>query len=197
MSGAVRGRGRLSSIDLLPREAESIVAWAVQELAARERTQVDIYGEFVTRCQKLMGEYRGEVDFDIPSFSSFNRFSMRKAALARRLEDTREMAKAMGERFDAAGSDDLTRIAAEAIKSLVFELVTAGGEAGFDPKEAMQLATALKQAAQAQGVSTARRQKLDAEFAAGVEAAVDKVAKVKGITAETAEAIKAQILGVA
>lgn len=41
------GRGRLSSFDLLPPEAENIVAWAASELADREKTQTDIYAEFV------------------------------------------------------------------------------------------------------------------------------------------------------
>ncbi len=37
------GRGRLSSFDLLPKEADAIVAWAAGELADREKTQTDIY----------------------------------------------------------------------------------------------------------------------------------------------------------
>jgi hypothetical protein len=60
----------------------------------------------------------------------------------------------------------------------------------------MQLAAALKSAMQAQSVSTARRQKVESAFAKDVEKAVDTVARQKGMTAETAEAIKAQILGV-
>lgn len=191
-----RGRGRLSSIELLPPEAAGIVFWAAQELARRERTQLDIYQDFVDQCEALQAEHRGELDFGIPSFSSFNRYALRRAALARRLEESREVAAVLADRFDAQGSDDLTRIAAEAIKTLVFEIVTSAGEAGIDTKGAMELARALQSAAQAQGISTARRQKLDAEFAAGVGKAVDAVAKTKGLTAETAEAIKAQILGV-
>ena len=61
----------------------------------------------------------------------------------------------------------------------------------------MSLANALRAACQAQGVSTMRRQKVEKEFAAKTKEAVDKVAKVKGLTAETADAIKSQILGVA
>ena len=43
---ARKGRGRLSSIDLLPEECSEAITWAAQELAKRERTQVDIYAEF-------------------------------------------------------------------------------------------------------------------------------------------------------
>ena len=153
----LHGRGRLSAIDLLPAEAEDIVAWAAQELADRDRTQLDIYREFVER---------------------------------------REMGSTLAARFDAQGTDDLTRIASQAVMALVLELVTSAGESGWKPIEAMQLASAMKAAAQAQGISTERRQKVEKEFAAQVDAAVTTVAKSKGLTAETAEAIKSQILGV-
>ncbi|MCV0428831.1 MAG: DUF3486 family protein, partial [Roseibium sp.] len=96
----------------------------------------------------------------------------------------------------AEASDDLTLIAAEAIKTLTFELLTDAGESGMAPKDAMSLANALRAACQAQGVSTQRRLKVEKEFAEKASEAVEKVAKVKGITTETAEAIKAQILGV-
>ncbi|WP_353428746.1 DUF3486 family protein [Paracoccus denitrificans] len=194
--GKTQGRGRLSAIDLLPAEAEGIVAWAAQELANRDRTQLDIYQEFVGQCEALMAEHRGELEFAIPSFSAFNRYALRLASLARRLEQSREMAATLAARFDAQGTDDLTRIASQAVMALVLELVTSAGESGWAPKEAMQLASAMKAAAQAQGISTERRQKVEKEFAAQVDAAVTTVARSKGLTAETAEAIKSQILGV-
>lgn len=191
-----RGRGRLSSIELLPPECDGLIAWASQELTGRERTQTEIYAEFVQKCDALMDEYGGEVEFAVPSFSAFNRYAFKLATMTRRLEETREIASTMAERFDAQGSDNLTLIAAEAIKTLVFELLTATGEAGMASKDAMQLANALKSAVQAQTVSTERRLKIEKEFADQVDQAVETVAKVKGLTAETKEAIKAQILGV-
>ena len=69
--GKPQGRGRLSAIDLLPAEAEGIVSWAAQELADRDRTQLDIYQDFVSQCEALMAEHRGELEFAIPSFSAF------------------------------------------------------------------------------------------------------------------------------
>lgn len=183
-------------MELLPDEATPIIAWACSELRDRDRTQTDIYQEFYAKLEALQREHHGELDFVIPSFSAFNRHSIRLATLARRLDETREITGALAEKFDAGASDDLTVIAAEAIKTLIFEVLTAAGESGIDPKGAMNLANALRAAAQAQGVSTARRQKVEKEFAGKVEEAVETVAKVKGLTAETAEAIKAQILGV-
>jgi hypothetical protein len=193
---AQKGRGQLSAIERLPKECQPIITWAATALQDRERTQTEIYQEFFAKMQALQAEHRGELEFTIPSFSAFNRYSIKLAVMTRRLEDTREIAATISKRFDAKSSDDLTLIAAEAIKTLVFELLTDTGESGMAPLGAMQLASALKMATQAQGVSTARRQRVDEEFKTKVNDAVEKVAKVKGMSAETAEQIKAQILGV-
>ena len=193
---ARKGRGRLAAIELLPAEADPVIAWAADELRDRDRTQTEIYEEFYSKLEELQREHRGELEFAIPSRSAFNRYSIRLATMTRRMEETREIAGAIAKRFDAEASDDLTLIAAEAIKTLVFETLTAAGEHGVDPKGAMQLANALRAATQAQGVSTARRVKVEKAFAKDVNAALDQVAKVKGMTAETVEAIKDQILGV-
>ncbi|KAB2687533.1 DUF3486 family protein [Brucella tritici] len=192
----VRGRGRLTGLELLPEECGPVVAWAAEELKNRDRTQTEIYEEFYAKLEALQKEYRGELEFTIPSFSAFNRYSIKLAALTQRLEETREIAGSIASRFDAQASDDLTLIAAEAIKTLVFELITSTGEAGVDPKGAMQLATALRSAAQAQGVSTARRQQLDKEFGEKVTEAVQTVAKTKGISADATDEILSRILGV-
>lgn len=191
-----RGRGRLSNIQLLPRECEGIVAWAAQELQNTDRTQTEIYQEFHSKLEALKAEYRGELEFTIPSFKAFNRYSIRLATFAAEIEQAREMTKAIAQRFDAEGEDDLARMGAMAIKSLVTNIIASRGSKNIAPKEAAELASALRAAAQAEGVSTTRRQKVEKEFAKDVETAVDAVAKQKGMTAEVAEAIKSQILGV-
>lgn len=191
------GRGRLSAIEQLPAACDPVIVWAARELQNRGRSQKDIYSEFYLKLEAIQKEHCGELDFGIPSMSAFNRYALKQAYLTRRLEDTRAIAASISEKFDAESSDDLTLIAAEAIKTLVFEVLTDAGESGIDPKGALNLAGALRAAAQAQGVSTQRRQKVETDFARKAEKAVDRVAKVKGLSADTADAIKAQILGVA
>lgn len=193
---ARRGRGRLSAIEKLPPEAGEIVVWANRELAKRARDQIDIYQEFYLKLEKLMAESHGELEFAIPSKSAFNRHSIAQAILRQRLDLARAMGGALSQDFDAEASDNLTLIASEALKTLVFEITVQAGEAGMAPKEAKYLADALRSALQAQGVSTLRRQRVAETFERGVTEAVDQVARIRGLTAETAEAIKAQILGV-
>lgn len=190
------GRGRLSSFDLLPSEAENIVAWAASELADREKTQTDIYAEFVTKCAALMAEHRGELEFDIPAFSSFNRYSVRQARLSRRLDETRSIVSVLAQKHDAKASDDLTIITGEMIKSVVLHMLGDGAE-GIEPKDLKALAEAHRAAQAAQNMSSDRKAKEDAKVKDRLAEAVDTVAKARGMTGETAEAIKAQILGVA
>lgn len=198
-----KGRGRLTAIDQLPDECEPIVGWAAQELADRTRTQVEIYGEFKQKLIALQGEQG--IDFDIPSFSAFNRYSVRLAMISRRLEQTREIAATLSERMDAAGSDDLTLIAAEAIKTLIFEVLQAKGEAGINPKGAMELANALRAASAAQASSSNRRLKLEAEeklrrveseMKANAEKALDTLSNEPGISKDAIARARRDFLGV-
>ncbi|MBB3963499.1 phage protein Gp27 family protein [Rhizobium metallidurans] len=198
-----KGRGRLTAIDQLPEECDAIVTWAAQALADREQTQVEIYGEFKEKLIGLQGEQG--LAFDIPSFSAFNRYSIKLAMVSRRLEQTREIAATLSERMDAQGSDELTLISAEAIKTLIFEILQAKGEAGLDPKGAKELAEALRAASAAQVSSSNRRQKLEAEervrkveadMKANAEKALDTLSTEPGISKEAIARARREFLGV-
>ena len=155
----------------------------------------DIYGEFVTRCEALMREHRGELEFRIPAFSSFNRYSLRQARLSRRLDQTREIVAVLSEKHDAKASDDLTIIAGEMIKSVVLHML---GDAtdGVAPKELKALADGLRAAQLAQNMSADRRARIEGDLKARMAEAVETVAQARGLTGDTTEAIKKQILGV-
>ena len=189
-----RGRGHLSSIDLLPGDAAPIVAWGMAELRERNHTQIDICEEFNKRLRLLAEETGTEIE---PiSLAAFNRHSLRLASIGRRMDETRTITAALTERLGPGEADDLTVMVAEAIKTLVFELLEHGGEGGIDTKGAMEIARALHHAAQAQSVSSDRRRKVEKEYADKAAKAVDQVGKTNGLTADTVEAIKAKILGI-
>lgn len=187
------GRGRPSNIELLPEQCAPVVAWAAAELQKRDRFQTEIYQDFVSQLEGIQREHRGELEFAIPSFSAFNRYSLHLALMTQRINQTRDIATTLASKFDAEASDDLTLIAAEAIKTLIFELLTTGGEAGIDPKGAMSLANALRSAAQAQGISTARRHKVEREFADRAKEAVETVGRAKGVSQETMDEINRRL----
>ncbi|MBP1852697.1 DUF3486 family protein [Rhizobium halophytocola] len=193
---ARKGRGRLSGIELLPEECAPVVAWAAGALQKRDVPQTEIYSEFVSRLEGIEREHRGELEFRIPSFSAFNRYSVKLALMTSRINQASEIAGTLAEKFDAGDSDDLTLIAAETIKTLIFEILTNAGEAGIEPKDAMALANALRAATQAQSVSTQRREKIEKDFATKAKAAVQTATKAKGLSQETATSILSEILGV-
>lgn len=58
--------------------------------------------------EALQRGFRGELDFRIPSFSAFNRYSIQLAALSSRLNQTREIAATTAEKLVAKASDHLT-----------------------------------------------------------------------------------------
>jgi len=181
------GRGRLSSLDLVPDEGRDEVYWALAELNKRERTQADILVELNERL-----EAKG---LDAISRSAFNRKAVRMAAAAKRLDEARHLFAGLADRFTPEKVDEANIGLGEVIKTLIFELTDPDKAHG--PKEAMELARAYLATIQGQRLSSDRRQKLTKEFSAKTSAAVDQVAREKGLSADTVEAIKAQILGVA
>lgn len=193
MGKSRKGRGRLSSIDQLPEEADRLVADACQELRQRDRTQKDILADFNAKLLAL-GE---QLDTEITPISAtaFNRYSVRLARITRRVEQTREIATVLTKRLEPGTADDLTIAVTETIKTLVFELLEAGGEAGLTMKAAKEAAEAVRAAAAAQKISTDRRAKVESEFSKRADAAIDKVAKAEGFSQDTVRAIKANVLG--
>ena len=182
---ARQGRGRLSSIDLLSADADPIVAWAFQELKARERLQKDIHAEFNERLA-VIGE--GPI-----SMSAFNRHSISIARIARRHEDVRQMTAALTERLEPGQTDDLTIMAAETIKTLIFELLQ--DEEGMTPKAAMELARALQSAVNAQKVPLDRKRAQMAQFEEQVDGALGKVATETGLGPDRIAEIRREFLG--
>jgi hypothetical protein len=198
-----KGRGWLSLIDKLPDECQGVVSWAAKELANMDRTQVDVYSEFRQKLIALQGEQG--LDFDIPSFRSFSRYSVRLAELSKTIEQARNIAATLADRFDVTGSDDLTIIAAEAIKALMLETVMMSTNGKLTPKAAMELGTALKQLSAAQATSSNRRLKIEAEEKLRkIEAemndkagkALDMLSSEPGVSKEAIARARREFLGV-
>ena len=183
-------RRRLGRIDLLPEECRDLVEWAARELARRSRTQADILGEFNTQLKVI--------DSTIPPVSSsgFNRYAIRLATMTARMNEARNIARALAGQFNESASDDLTIIAAEAIKTLVYEMLTAAGTGGMAAGDAVRLAGALRSAVQAQQISTARRAALEKELKGRMLDAVERVGANAGIGPEVIQKISEQVYGV-
>lgn len=178
------GRGRLSSIDLIPDEGQDLIVWAMAELNKRKRTQADILFELNDQL-----EARG---LEAISKSAFNRKAMRVANQARRISESRALFEGIAPQFTPEKVDETNIVIGELIKVLITEMLDRDQQS-FSPKGAMEIATAYKTAIQGQAISSERKRRLEVEFAAKVGEAVDKVSKAKGITADTRHKIMEQL----
>ncbi|CAM5764696.1 DUF3486 family protein [Bosea minatitlanensis] len=184
-------RGRLSSIDLLPIEAEEDVAWAFGELRARKQTQDDIREALNLRL-KLKG-------IAPISASAFNRAAVRTARMAHRLGEVREMAAALATKFEDGGDEDLTLMVSETLKTLVFEMLENAGNLKASPLTAEMMAnfaTAISAAERAKKISADTRKMIERDFARKADAAIEKVGTFKGLSPEAKEAFKRELFGV-
>lgn len=182
-----QGRGRLSSMDLVPEEGQDDIVWAVGELNKRERTAEEIRLELNDRL-----EAKG---LDTISKSAFNRRSVKLAAMNNRLNEARYIFQGLAPQFTAEKVDEHTIVLGEFIKLLIFELAqNDGSELGS--KGAMELARAHLAVIQGQKISAERRATLEARFKAEAAEAIEKVAKVRGVSKETQDAMRATLFGV-
>ena len=187
-----KGRGRLSNIKLLPQECSDIVIWAAGELQANQRTQLDIYQEFVLKLEERQRESRGELDFKIPSFSSFNRYSIDLDATTREMTEAREMATAVLSGLDHDDGDSITKFVGEALKAAVMAMLRAQ-KGKLNSKNLNELASTMRMVTIAQATSASHRQKLEAELAAKTKETVVEVGRKAGISQETLDEISRRL----
>lgn len=181
------GRGRLSTMDLVPEDGQDDVQWALGELNNRQRTAADILVELNERL-----EVKG---IDPISKSAFNRRSVKLAAMSNRLNEARHIFEGLAPQFTAEKVDQHTLVLGEFIKILVFELAQNDGGA-IGTKGAMELARAHLAVIQGQKISSERRLKLEADFKAQAGEAIEKAVKARGMSAETAEDLRRGLFGV-
>lgn len=185
-----KGRGRLSSLDLLPAEAEADYAWALGQLAKRERTQEAIRDELNLR---LLG-----LGLEPVSKSAFNRKAMSFALMARQIEQTREMAGIMAERMDNQPEGDVGLLTGELIKSLVYDVLAGEMISGEAPsikllKTAAETIDKLERARKANMDTAVRIKK---QFAGEAMQAVEAAGKQAGLSAENLRMIREQVYGI-
>lgn len=178
------GRGRLSSLDQLPDEAQDDLVWAMAELNQRKRSQAEILDELNGRL--------ADKSLVLISRSAFNRKAMRVAQAGRRVDEARAIYEGIAPRVTPDQMDQSAIVIGELIKVLISELLDRD-QKSFTPSGAKELASAYKAAIEAQAISGDLKRRMEAEFSAKVGAAVEKVAKAKGITADTRHKIMEQL----
>jgi len=186
--GPREGRGQLSSIDMLPDEAEPDIIWAVEQLRERQMPANAILKEFNARLAD-----RGIKGI---SKSAWNRYSIRKALQFRKIEQAHAIMGGIHRELASDKPDQVTMVLAEMLKIKVFEMLE-GDDLGT--KELAALARVLRNAVQAQA-DTIEVRKGEADLKDRLNAARDAVTKVgqqAGLSAEALEEINKRIAGIA
>lgn len=160
------GRGQLSSIDLLPDEAQDDIVWACEQLDERRRTQTDILFELNDRL-----EAKGLAGI---SKTAFNRFSVKRAMMGRRLAEQRQIFAGLADRFSAADVDQNNVILGEIVKMAISELLQRDAGA-LAPKGVMELARAYASTIAGQKASLERRESAREKTLAAVDAAAQAI----------------------
>lgn len=157
------GRGRLSSIDMLPDDAEPDIVWANEQLRDRSMPSNAILAEFNAR---LADRGIGPV-----SKSSWGRYSVRKAIQFRKHDEARRMSAELVAQLGVEGADEVTVMVAELIKVAMFEVLEGGK---LNTKNLMELARGLQSVVGAQKTSTEHRRKLQEGVLAKVDKAIER-----------------------
>ena len=163
VADAREGRGRLSSIEMLPEEAEPDIAWANEQLRERAQPAIAILAEFNAR---LADRGIGPI-----SKSAWGRYSVRKAIQFRKHDEARRMSAELVAQLGAEGADEVTVMVAELLKVAMFEQLETGK---LDTKNIMELARGLSSVVGAQKTSAEHRRKLQDGMLAKVDKAIEK-----------------------
>ncbi|MBC2858741.1 phage protein Gp27 family protein [Stappia sp. 28M-7] len=187
--GRRRGRGRLSSMEMLPEEADADLAWVNTELREGKRPQTIILAEFNARL----------ADRGIASISkgAFSRYSVRRAREWRDYDERLRLSKALCESMGPDGADRMTIALSERIKMAADALLAQGD---LSAKEINALANANRSAVSAQRHAAELRRSLEDEHKRKVaEAAKDvsRIGKAHGVSEEAMQLITQRLAGIA
>lgn len=195
------GRGRLSSIDMLPEECDEDIAWANAELRERKMPQTEILRQFNARIAD-----KGQRGV---SKGAFSRYSVRMAIETRKIDASRQITNAVLERLAPGERSDSMIAAVELLKHRIIEMVMGDDEP--DPKALGQATLALQRLSStlARTSELQRRDRQEqreeeareaqaAQLAKAETEAADAAAKIAteaGLSAERARALRNGVLG--
>lgn len=185
-----KGRGRPSSIDLIP---EDLRVRLNQGLRDRRITQQQLLDSINTLL-----EQRGERSI---TRSALNRYSMQIEAKGAQMREAREAAEALCSGMDARGNGDLTQAVSELVRTLAFDhlLSMQDGEGiDVDVLNKVALLTQRIELASTRGIQREQLIREEARKQALEDAAnaVEEAAVQQGLSAEQADFWRKKVLGV-
>lgn len=182
--------GQKSAIDRLSPELREKLIEHLQNPAVTQLEIVD-----------LINKEAGE---SVVSKSSVNRYKLKLDRFSEKSREAREVADAYVEKFGESNRNKLGKVANEYIRLMVFDLITdleelKGSEDAIDPKVISDIiykvSRAIKDLEQAEKLNAERSEEIRQAALKEAVAVVEQNAKLTGLSAETVDKIKKQILG--
>jgi hypothetical protein len=172
---------RPSKIDRLPPEVKTAIA------QLRER------GHTIDEILAHLGKLAPAAQI---SRSGLGRHVQELEKVAEKIRASREISEALVKQFGDAPENKTARLNIELMHSAVLKLAAQDGDVTFDPKEVLFLSDALAKLAAAQKLDTDNTLRIRKEVMKQAEAAVDKVAKEEGLSADAVAKLKSRFLGI-
>ncbi len=186
---------RKSKVNLLPEEIRQTLNAFIR---SGEMTQKDIRAE----VNKLIEEAGLPEDAKL-SRTGFNRYAKRMEEMGQRLRQSREVAEVWTSKLGDKPTTDISKLLQEFVRTMAFETSMQMMEDAEEkqeiiaPKALNQLALVVQRIEQAAMTSMKREKEIRTQFAAEAADKAEAVAKKAGLTAETVEMLKAELLGIA
>jgi hypothetical protein len=181
--------GQKSAVDRLPENLRTKLLEMLQDPAVTQMEIVDAIN--------------GEAGEHLLSRSSMNRYAQRMKRFAEKNRQAKEIADAYIDKYGTDNRVKLGRVVNEQIRLAVFDLIGEIEEIREDPEikspqiaeMLYKLSRGLKELEQAEKLNAERTESIRKAALAEAAEAVEQTAKSNGLTAETIEKIKTQILG--
>lgn len=183
--------GQKSSIDRLPPELREKLIELLQNPAVTQKEVVELIN--------------GEAGETVVSKSSVNRYKLRMDKFAAKNRQAREVADAYLEKYGADNRNKLGKVTNEYIRLMAFDLITdiedlRNTENEIKPDDLSDIiykvSRAIKELEQAEKLNAQREAEIKEEVQKETAEKVETVCKQKGVTAETKEAILAEIFSI-
>ena len=183
--------GQKSSIDRLPPELREKLIELLQNPAVTQKEVVELIN--------------GEAGETVVSKSSVNRYKLRMDKFAAKNRQAREVADAYLEKYGADNRNKLGKVTNEYIRLMAFDLITdienlRDTENEIKPDDLSDIiykvSRAIKELEQAEKLNAQREAEIKEEVQKETAEKVETVCKQKGVTAETKEAILAEIFSI-
>lgn len=185
-----KGRGRLSSIEMLPEIAQEAVNWAATAIEERKLQLNEILAEFNRQLVAL--------DLEPVSKSAFSRYAVRQAILYRDMAEGRAMVGELAEKLGLKGDKPIDVAFSEMLKISALALVRPG-QVTEDSLLALARTVKVINEAEAIAAENERRKERDTKAREEEERkkaeAVSSQARKAGVSAETLTEIN-RLLGV-